>query len=372
MAKVSVCLPTYNGERYLAAAIESILGQTFDDFNLIIIDDCSRDASVEIANQYAQKDKRVSVAVNGQNVGLFANYNCCIGTASGEYVKLFAQDDVLEPTMLERQVRALEDYPQVKLVASAKRWIGSDGNEIQVLRPFSETRLIPGKDVIRFNLIQLGNWVGEPSTVMFRRADAGSGFDTDIYHYGDIDYWFRIVENGEFLYLDEVLCSFRRHDGSTTTRNLSGLYFVLDMMHLGKKYRSYCEELGESQAHFMRRALELAARHVHHLVKTDGLSAEAVLAAGSHQEQDADETRAFKELSFNALEYLSELLAERHSLLCTINDLNEIVQDVRSNPWWRATNPLRKLSGKEVRGIDPDVEKISSGRPALGVVVAVD
>jgi glycosyltransferase involved in cell wall biosynthesis len=370
MPKVSVCLPVYNGERFLAQAIESVLGQSYRDFELLIADDRSSDGSFAIAQRFALSDPRVHAWSNRTNLGLFANYNNCIQRAQGDFIKLFAQDDLLEPDALQRLVKALETNPQAKLVSCGRRWIGPDSQELQVVRPFPDTRIIPGTDVIRYNLVQLGNWVGEPSTTMFRRADAGEGFDTRFHHYGDIEYWFRIVESGDYLYLDDVLCSFRRHPESSTTSNLAGLFFVLDILLLGKKYRRYSEALGESEEHFLHRALEVAARHVHHLSKDDQLTADDVAAIEKGKPEDqSEQLRQFKELGFHALTYLSELLAERHSLLCTIQDLDEMVHDVKANPWWRATKPLRQLSGKQVSGVDPNFPKISSGKPAQGVVV---
>src|SRR5262249_40381711 len=99
---VSICLPVYNGERFLAEAIESVLEQTHRDYELLICDDLSHDSSLEIARTYARYDTRVTVWSNPQRLGLFANYNSSIERATGKYIKLFAQDDLLAPTMLER------------------------------------------------------------------------------------------------------------------------------------------------------------------------------------------------------------------------------------------------------------------------------
>jgi glycosyltransferase involved in cell wall biosynthesis len=366
---ISVCLPVYNGAAYLAEAIASVLGQTHTDFELLIADDCSSDDSLSIAQRLAENDTRLRVWRNERNLGLFANYNNCIQRATGQYIKLFAQDDLLAPAMLVRQIESLEKNPSVKLVSTAKRWIGSAGQELQVLRPFPETRLVTGHDVIRYNMMQLTNWVGEPSTVMFRRKDAGAGFDKRFYHYGDIEYWFRIVESGDYLYLDEVLCDFRRHEGSSTKTNLSGMFFALDIILLGKLYASYCEEIGESSEHFNRRALEIVARQVSELIGNEGLKASDVVKICKDNALSADEQlAAFKELSFLSLAYLSQLLGKEHSLLCTIQDLDEMVQEVRRNPVWRATAPFRQVSGSQVPGVDSNVPKISSGKPARNVV----
>src|SRR5690349_18729732 len=94
---VSVCLPVYNGEQYLRESIDSVLGQTYADFEILISDDGSTDSSAEICAQYADRDRRVRFWRNEANRGLFANYNICMNRARGEFIKPFAQDDVLHP-----------------------------------------------------------------------------------------------------------------------------------------------------------------------------------------------------------------------------------------------------------------------------------
>src|SRR5579883_1951770 len=91
---ISVCLPVFNGEKFLLEAIGSVLEQTYSNFELVIIDDCSTDASVEIIESFARMDERIRFYRNTSRLGLFANYNECMLKADGEYIKPFAQDDV--------------------------------------------------------------------------------------------------------------------------------------------------------------------------------------------------------------------------------------------------------------------------------------
>ena len=98
MPTVSICLPVYNGERFLREAIESVLAQTYEDYELLISDDLSQDSSLEIAHSYAKRDTRIIVSSNPKNLGLFANYNACQKLASGKYIKPFAQDDSTCPS----------------------------------------------------------------------------------------------------------------------------------------------------------------------------------------------------------------------------------------------------------------------------------
>ena len=347
--KVSILLPVYNGERFLAQAIESALAQTLADFELLICDDASTDSSPAIIERFAAADSRIKMWRNDSNKGLFANYNECLSRANGEFIKPFAQDDLLEPTMLAETCAALERDASIKLVSTARNWVSDSGAVVNVVAPFPSDRIITGREVILYNLLQLTNWVGEPSTVLFRAEQIGDKFDTALYHYGDIDYWFRIVEHGNYCYLNKVLCSFRRHDGSATSKNLAGMYFALDILRMGKKYRQYSEQLGESEHHFLKRALEVMAINVDHLVRKEGLDATRALAAsGGKGNGGQAETEAFKELSFYALRYITELLAEHDDLKCRTADqrqhLERQLADMRQSTSWKLTAPLRQIS----------------------------
>src|SRR5262249_23783922 len=137
---------------------------------------------------------------NNEQKGLFGNYNQCLAHAEGQFIKPFAQDDRLEPNALERMVEALQSNPGVALMSTARKCPRLESGNEKLVRPFPSTRTITAKEVIRNNLILLGNWVGEPTTVLFKREHAGTGFDTTQYHYGDLEYWFRILQHGDFLY----------------------------------------------------------------------------------------------------------------------------------------------------------------------------
>lgn len=279
--KVSICLPVFNGAAYLGEAIESALKQTFTNFELLIIDDGSTDSSVEIARHYAARDPRIIVSTNSKRLGLFANYNACLVKARGVYIKPFAQDDLIEPNSIARMVEVLDKYPEVTLVSGGKSLIDQSGKETKRIIQLAQDTTIPGKEVIIAHLILLGNWVGEPSVVMFRARDIGLGFDHSYYHYGDIEYWFRILEKGQLFYISDVLCQFRSHSASTTTKNLLGLYFAIDIFRLGERYKHLLSELGESTEHFFKRAVETIALHVDHLIRNEGVDMNRVIAVAS-------------------------------------------------------------------------------------------
>ena len=130
--KVSVALPVFNGENYLAEALDSILAQTFRDFELVISDNASTDATPRICAEYAARDARVVVNRNARDVGPCKNFDLAFELSSGEYFKWAAHDDLLDPTFLEKCVAVLDADAEIILCHSLTRIIDDDGNELAV------------------------------------------------------------------------------------------------------------------------------------------------------------------------------------------------------------------------------------------------
>jgi glycosyltransferase involved in cell wall biosynthesis len=134
MPKISVIMPVYNGERYLKEALESILNQTFTDFELIIINDGSTDASEKTIKSFT--DKRIVYLDNGKNLGLAASFNAGIDAARGAYIARMDSDDVSVPERFEKQVSYLERKPHVGIMGSSIIIINELGHKIAThLRP---------------------------------------------------------------------------------------------------------------------------------------------------------------------------------------------------------------------------------------------
>ncbi len=346
LPQVTVCLPVFNGQRFLSAAIESVLAQTFDDFELVIADDASSDASPGIIEKYASQDKRIVHWRNKTNLGLFANYNECMRRATGTYIKLFAQDDLFDQTMLARLVAELKRDDAISLISCARRVIDDAGVQKQLLREKHGTKKYAYDEVLQRNLLELVNHIGEPSTVMFRRAAVGSGFDTGLYHLGDIEYWFRVIGNNQYLYLDEVLCSFRAHSGSATSKNARGLRFALDMIRLGRKYRNFLESQGVTEEAYSRQIAEATASHLKFLTRHHNMTLQDLLSVDHEDIQEMKEDLAcFKEILFYSLLSTSDVLEENYALKREWeeerNRLENHIARLLQSRSWKLTVPLR-------------------------------
>src|SRR5256886_11438691 len=130
--RVSIGLAVYNGDRYLAQAIESILAQTYRDFELIICDNASTDRTGAICREFAESDPRIRYIRNPGNVGGANNHNLTVQSARGEYFRWAAHDDVLAPALLEKCVAALDGNPDVVLVFPKVIGIDENGNELGI------------------------------------------------------------------------------------------------------------------------------------------------------------------------------------------------------------------------------------------------
>jgi len=207
--KVSILIPTYNYAHYIGEAIESALSQTYRDFELIIIDDQSKDNTDEIVEKYLS-DPRVKYIKNNKNLGLAANFNEALKYANGEYIKYLLADDVFHPALLEKMVPIMEKYPNVTLVTSKRDMFGSKSksSDLPLLH------LQDGKTVIYASLKEkAGNWIGEPTTVMFRKSALHIGnFNTSYTCLVDWEMWLRLLAIGDCYIIPETLSYFRVHD----------------------------------------------------------------------------------------------------------------------------------------------------------------
>lgn len=358
MPKVSVCLPVYNGRRFLRAAIETVLAQTHTDFELLVADDCSADDSLAVVEELAVRDKRIIVWKNPKNLGLFANYNACMERASGEYIKLFAQDDLFMPTTLESHLNIFEKNADIAMVTGSRNIIGDTGELLETLGEFDEDRLLSGDEVIESNLTKYCNWVGEPSCVSFPTKLRSTGFDTTLFHYGDVEYWYRILEHGKLFYSTKPLCSFRRHEGSATRRNMRSLNFIVDLGYLGDKYQDFLERRGVSREKYWECMVETISPWVYSMVDDEGLREPDSTDLNDPRNYDPETmARVLKAIRYASMQALHKLTIERRRNESLVKDLEtELFEtegklsNVLNSPVTRAStavrNALQRLGSK--------------------------
>jgi hypothetical protein len=205
---VSVLMAVYNGEPYVSQAIDSILGQTFTDFELILVEDGSIDNTKSILNDYSRQDSRVMLLENGRNQGLVYSLNRGLAMARGEYIARMDADDVSLPGRLAKQVGYMEQHPEVGVLGTNIVYIDADGRIMYGGRPKDTRPASP--DVIKWMLL----WrcpIYHP-TVMARRAvfeRTGFTYDPDFWPSEDRELWTRLSKCTVIARLPEVTVHYR-------------------------------------------------------------------------------------------------------------------------------------------------------------------
>ena len=214
---VSVCIPTYRGAAHIAETIESVLAQSFADFELVIVDDASPDETGQVVARY--RDARLRYVRSECNAGVEENWNRCLRFARGRYFKLLPHDDLIAPDCLARQVAVLEADrdERLALVFCARRIIDSRSRALMTRRyPRRGSGVIPARAVLRSCIRSGANLLGEPGGLLFRTALARrvGAFDASLRIVTDLDYWFRLLLHGDAYYLPDRLASFRVSQGA--------------------------------------------------------------------------------------------------------------------------------------------------------------
>jgi glycosyltransferase involved in cell wall biosynthesis len=215
--KVSVLIPVRNGEPYLTECLDSVLAQDFRDMEILIADDGSTDDSVATIKKFAARDARIRWWQNPKNLGLAANHNLCLREAQGEFIKfVHADDKLLRPSVVTQMAEVLATNSAVSLVATGAFIIDSQSQVRRRENNFRQTGDWDGKATIVRCLEQNGNIIGEPTRTLFRKSQAGGGIDGRYQTIDDLEFWFRLLEQGRFAYLAEPLIAYRVHPRQMT------------------------------------------------------------------------------------------------------------------------------------------------------------
>lgn len=270
---VSVIMPVYNGASFLAKALPSILAQTLTDFELIIVNDCSKDNSLSVLNEWAAKDSRIRVYSNERNLGIFGTLNRLVDLGRCELIKIFCQDDVMMPNCLERQVAFMQKHPELGYA----RCLGTQelGDVQKQKGPYRyESQLpeiiYPQASALAF--FTFGNLPGNLTNLICRKnalVEAGL-FDQSYPYAGDFEMWTRVAKTYAFGLQREALVYVHSHDqqGSVTLnkhneligqldRIMEALFIRLpaDYRRCGRYHASVTVMVAQT-AHTLRRLLE--------------------------------------------------------------------------------------------------------------------
>jgi len=232
VAKVSICIPTYNGARYLEACLESVLCQTYKNIEILAVDDGSADGTLDILEHYAVNDHRIRLIRNEHNLGLVGNWNRCIELARGEWIKFVFQDDLIAPECLERMLQAAR--PDSSLVFCRRDFIFEEGTTQSTRDAYLAgkalvKRLFPDSSTItarQFSELVLNNMernlIGEPSVVMLHKRvfKEFGNFNPHLIVSCDTEYWIRVGIHTGVIPVADNLASFRVHGNSVSAQSL--------------------------------------------------------------------------------------------------------------------------------------------------------
>lgn len=220
MSTVSIGLPVYNGENYLREAIESVRSQTYADWELVISDNASTDATGDICREFAAADGRVRYHRNETNVGAAPNYNRVWQLATGRYFKWLAHDDRLKPQYLEAAVGALEARPEVVLCNSVVDYIGSHGEHLGYYRSVLSDTDVP-RAAARFATMILESHTNVDFFGLIRRDAMVGSLLHQSFSGADKAFLAQMALRGRLLQLQEPLVEMREHPARYTRATAS-------------------------------------------------------------------------------------------------------------------------------------------------------
>jgi len=226
---VSVIMAVKDGEKYLRQAVDSIVQQTFHDFEFIIINDCSTDGSMKILNEYT--DRRLRIYSNEENIGLTRSLNIALGYARCEYIARMDADDICLPDRFKMQVNFLNAHPDVSVVGTGFMMIEEDGT------PIREGHFPMDDDLIRWALC-FYNPIVHPSVMMrLSTIKQVGGYDPALAQSQDYDLWWRLSFISKLANLESIFVFLRQHPGQITSVHRNNQFergTKIDQRHLSR------------------------------------------------------------------------------------------------------------------------------------------
>jgi glycosyltransferase involved in cell wall biosynthesis len=238
---VSIVTPVYNREKYIAECIESVLKQTYNNWEYVIVNNVSTDRTLEIAEGYAAADSRIKIHTNENHLPLMSNLNNAFRFMSGssKYCKVIHSDDWMFPECIEKMVAVAEGCPEVGIVSSYRL----DNDRVGLSGLPYPSQCVPGKEIARKYLISERYYFGSPSTLLIRSdlvRKREMFYDEDNIH-SDISVCLDILREADFGFVHQVLTYTRRHASSVSSTIVKESYtdmlsWLKDLVNYGPDF----------------------------------------------------------------------------------------------------------------------------------------
>jgi glycosyltransferase involved in cell wall biosynthesis len=251
MHRVSVCVPTYNRCHILAQTLQTILRQTYTEFELVVVDNCSTDETEAVVHSF--NDGRIRYVRNPVNVGLFGNQNRCIEEAQGDLIAIYHDHDLYHPDLLRRSVALLERYPRVGMVCAAVHLVDPVNTE-KIVCSYCESwpEVVSGHELVRRLTVRWDSPVAAPTAIVRRACyDEVGRFSTEIGLGADRELYLRILSRWDLGYISEPMARIRNRDAN---RAINAEEFWQTLHDHVKIQRTYIDRTFATSA--LRRALE--------------------------------------------------------------------------------------------------------------------
>ncbi len=257
---ISIVLPIYNGEKYMRESIDSVISQTYNNWELLILDDCSTDMTAEIAVDYANRDSRIHYYRNEQNLRLPRNLNKGFSLAKGDYLTWTSDDNRYLPQALEKMINTLKTENS-DFVFASYRTIDGNGDGID--------HVLANDDSIK-RLIGL-NTVGACFMYTRKAYEAVGDYDPELVLVEDFDYWQRIVSRFGCKIVSDILYEYRFH-GGTLTSTMKRETFNKNLLLMLKKNRPSFGKVSLLQNYYYRLGIKKARAELSEKCLSDSLT----------------------------------------------------------------------------------------------------
>jgi glycosyltransferase involved in cell wall biosynthesis len=285
MVLVSVLMGSYNHEKYISEAIESVLNQTFRDLELIIVDDCSTDNSRSIIEKYQAKDERVRAFFHEKNMGIAQTANDGLKESRGKFISFLASDDVWVPCKLEKQLALIKNHEDQVLWSEGEI---IDGNGVSTGMTFTQMHLASKKKKTGnlFKEIIDDNYILGQSLLFKKGHVNGITFDLNLKYLNDYRFMVDLASKHEFFFISEPLAKYRVHNGNSISKDQTA--WLKDLILLGNYFlQRYGDDISSNmkgilylkigKAYYSLGQKDLAKQFYLKAISVDFLSKEGVL-----------------------------------------------------------------------------------------------